>query len=123
MSASETRYAQRLVALQTEADAIDASLRAMDCVEPYVRSVGLSGDGPRAAAAKPSAPSDALPEFSARDQRQLEQEVLRSAHIVFCTLSGAGEALRLAEVDGGFETAIFDEAAQAAELSTLIPLQ
>ena len=76
MSASETRYAQRLVALQTEADAIDASLRAMDCVEPYVRSVGLSGDGPRAAAAKPSAPSDALPEFSARDQRQLEQEVL-----------------------------------------------
>ena len=49
--------------------------------------------------------------------RQLEREVVSSAHLVFCTLSGAGEAMRLAEYKGGFETVIFDEAAQASELS------
>ena len=32
-------------------------------------------------------------------QRALEREVLDNAHIVFCTLAGAGEARRLAEVD------------------------
>ena len=57
------------------------------------------------------------------EARHLEREVLDGAHIVFCTLNGAGEAHRLADVSGGFETVVFDEAAQAGELSTLIPLQ
>ena len=135
--------AAQLLSRQTEIDSLDAALRAMDCIEPYLRAAGSSAGATSgtaaasssssasaaggAAAAAPSAASAAdappPPTLSLRDQRALEAEVLHSAHIVFCTLSGAGEALRLAEVSGGFETAIFDEAAQAAELSTLIPLQ
>ena len=69
--------------------------------------------------------SSAIGSLDRGTQRLLESEVLERAHIVFCTLSGAGDVAlqRLAEISGGFETAIFDEAAQAAELATLIPLQ
>ena len=46
-------------------------------------------------------------------------DLLEAADIVFCTMSGAAD-FRL--VDVRFETAVFDEAAQAGELATLIPL-
>ena len=52
----------------------------------------------------------------------LEAAVLSRAHIVFTTMSSAA-GQRLAALEGGFETAVFDEAAQAGELPTLIPLQ
>jgi hypothetical protein len=82
-------------------------------------------DGTIASSDGASVASNAIGSLDRGTQRLLESEVLERAHIVFCTLSGAGDVAlqRLAEISGGFETAIFDEAAQAAELATLIPLQ
>ena len=88
------------------------------------RRGGRPIDGTTASSAGAVARS-AIGSLERSTQRLLESEVLERAHIVFCTLSGAGDLAlqRLAEISGGFETAIFDEAAQAAELATLIPLQ
>ena len=120
-------------------------MRSMECVitclqqqpQPQQRSSSrtpspfapASAEPPAAASAAAFATSasasstTAAPSLGKNEVRLLEREVLDGAHIVFCTLNGAGEAFRLAEVRGGFETVIFDEAAQAGELSTLIPLQ
>ncbi|VUC33204.1 unnamed protein product [Clonostachys rosea] len=55
-------------------------------------------------------------------RRQIQQEVLNSAHVLCATLSGSGhEMFRNLEVE--FETVIIDEAAQCVELSALIPLK
>ncbi|KAJ6444101.1 tRNA-splicing endonuclease [Purpureocillium lavendulum] len=54
-------------------------------------------------------------------RRQVQQEILNSAHVLCATLSGSGhEMFRNLEVE--FETVIIDEAAQCVELSALIPL-
>ena len=111
----EAALASRIVKLQLDMDSIDASIRSMAVVH------GCLAREPTSACSASSATAAA--KLGAREARLLEKEVLEGAHIVFCTLSGAGEAMRLAEVSGGFETVVFDEAAQASELSTLIPLQ
>ncbi|KND87274.1 Helicase SEN1 [Tolypocladium ophioglossoides CBS 100239] len=55
-------------------------------------------------------------------RRQVQQEILNSAHVLCATLSGSGhEMFRNLEVE--FETVIIDEAAQCVELSALIPLK
>jgi len=55
-------------------------------------------------------------------KQQTKQKVLNDADVVLCTLSGSGHDL-LANVKGGFGIVIVDEAAQAVELSSLIPLK
>ncbi len=60
--------------------------------------------------------------FSHQRLVNAEETVLNSAKIVFATLSGSGSD-RLSRIPGGFHTVIIDEAAQAVELSTLIPLR
>ncbi|KAH8662064.1 SEN1 N terminal-domain-containing protein [Xylariales sp. PMI_506] len=55
-------------------------------------------------------------------RRQVQQEIIDSAHVLCATLSGAGhETLKNLNVE--FETVIIDEAAQCVELSALIPLK
>lgn len=55
-------------------------------------------------------------------RRQIQQEILNSAHVLCATLSGSGhEMFRNLQVE--FETVIIDEAAQCVELSALIPLK
>ncbi|PHH72181.1 hypothetical protein CDD80_4722 [Ophiocordyceps camponoti-rufipedis] len=55
-------------------------------------------------------------------RRQVQQEILNSAHVLCATLSGSGhEMFRNLEVE--FETVVIDEAAQCVELSALIPLK
>ncbi|KAI1875942.1 uncharacterized protein JN550_001438 [Neoarthrinium moseri] len=55
-------------------------------------------------------------------RRQVQQQILDSAHVLCSTLSGAGhEMLKGLSVE--FETVIIDEAAQCVELSALIPLK
>lgn len=113
LNGEQAQLAQRLVVEQLKVDEIDAEVRVMDLVGSSLCRPKAHNDTVAAAAVQ----------MNGEARRLIEHEVIKSAHIVFCTLSGAGEALRLAEVSGGFETAIFDEAAQASELSTLIPLQ
>ena len=48
--------------------------------------------------------------------------ILSEAEVVCCTLTGSGVDY-LAKVQNGFRTVVVDEAAQAVELATLIPLQ
>ncbi len=56
------------------------------------------------------------------ERRRIRQQILMEADVICCTLSGAGhESLSSLSID--FETVIIDEAAQAVELSTLIPLR
>lgn len=56
------------------------------------------------------------------DRRRVRNEILLNADIICSTLSGAGhEALASLPID--FETVVIDEAAQAVELSTIIPLR
>ncbi|PWN29183.1 hypothetical protein BDZ90DRAFT_217623, partial [Jaminaea rosea] len=56
------------------------------------------------------------------DRRRIRNEILLDADVICSTLSGAGhEALASLPID--FETVIIDEAAQAVELSTIIPLR
>ncbi|CAO1632941.1 unnamed protein product [Sympodiomycopsis kandeliae] len=56
------------------------------------------------------------------DRKRVRQEILLNADVICSTLSGAGhEALASLPID--FETVIIDEAAQAVELSTLVPLR
>jgi hypothetical protein len=102
----------------TAAAAAAAAAAAVAAAAPLLDGRTASSDGAAVA-------SSAIGSLDRGTQRLLESEVLERAHIVFCTLSGAGDVAlqRLAEISGGFETAIFDEAAQAAELATLIPLQ
>ncbi|SPQ96780.1 unnamed protein product (mitochondrion) [Plasmodiophora brassicae] len=52
----------------------------------------------------------------------LRQELLSKANIVVCTLSGSGSPL-LSNVAHGFHTVIVDEAGQAVEPDSLVPLQ
>jgi senataxin len=55
-------------------------------------------------------------------RRKIRSEILQEADVICGTLSGSGnEALQLERFD--FEMIIIDEAAQAIELSTLIPLK
>lgn len=55
-------------------------------------------------------------------RRKVRSEILQEADVICSTLSGSGhEGLRLEQFD--FEMVIIDEAAQAIELSTLIPLK
>ncbi len=51
-----------------------------------------------------------------------KDEVIRDADIVFCTLSGAGHE-SLVKLNLEFDAVIVDEATQATELQTLIPLK
>ncbi|CAO1613045.1 unnamed protein product [Parajaminaea phylloscopi] len=56
------------------------------------------------------------------DRRRVRNEILLNADVICSTLSGAGhEALASLPID--FETVVIDEAAQAVELSTIIPLR
>lgn len=55
-------------------------------------------------------------------RRKIRSEILQEADVICCTLSGSGhEALHLERFN--FEMIIIDEAAQAIELSTLVPLK
>ena len=63
---------------------------------------------------------DTAKPLSRADRMALERAVLAEAELVFCTCSAAADS-RLESL--GFETAVFDEAAQAGELATLVPLQ
>ena len=55
-------------------------------------------------------------------RRKIRSEILQEADVICGTLSGSGnEGLQLEQFD--FEMVIIDEAAQAIELSTLIPLK
>lgn len=55
-------------------------------------------------------------------RRKIRSEILQEADVICGTLSGSGhEALQLEQFD--FEMVIIDEAAQAIELSALIPLK
>lgn len=55
-------------------------------------------------------------------RRKCRKEILQEADVICGTLSGTGhEALQLEEFD--FEMVVIDEAAQAIELSSLIPLK
>lgn len=55
-------------------------------------------------------------------RRKIRSEILQDAEVICGTLSGSGhEGLQLEQFD--FEMIIIDEAAQAIELSTLIPLR
>jgi senataxin len=55
-------------------------------------------------------------------RRQIQQQILDSAHVLCSTLSGAGHEM-LKNLNVEFETVIIDEAAQCVELSALIPLK
>lgn len=55
-------------------------------------------------------------------RRQVQQEVLNSAHVLCATLSGSGHEM-FRNLDVEFETVLIDEAAQCVELSALIPLK
>ncbi|KAF7551794.1 hypothetical protein G7046_g7610 [Stylonectria norvegica] len=55
-------------------------------------------------------------------RRQIQQEILNSAHVLCATLSGSGHDM-FRNLDVEFETVIIDEAAQCVELSALIPLK
>ena len=70
----------------------------------------------------PNTPEGERRRMAREETDALEAAVLSRAHIVFTTMSSAA-GQRLAALEGGFETAVFDEAAQAGELPTLIPLQ
>lgn len=56
------------------------------------------------------------------DRRRIQQEVLMDADVVCTTLGGAGHPT-LSSLPFDFETVIIDEASQAVELDTLIPLR
>lgn len=56
------------------------------------------------------------------DRKRIQQEVLMQADVVCSTLGGAGHPT-LNALPYDFETVIIDEAAQAVELDTLIPLR
>ena len=100
-----------MLALQEDIDKIDMSVRAIRCIEADTRRAAT----PLASSSAASAAATTFPfGLSLREVKLLELEALTNAHIVFTTLSGAGEGLRLAEVRGGFETVIFDEAAQVS---------
>lgn len=53
---------------------------------------------------------------------KLERSFLNEAHIVFCTLSGAGSS-RMSNLRRGFDHMVIDEAAQSVELSILVALR
>ncbi|PFH62772.1 hypothetical protein XA68_11995 [Ophiocordyceps unilateralis] len=55
-------------------------------------------------------------------RRQVQQEILNSAHVLCATLSGSGHEM-FRNLDVEFETVVIDEAAQCVELSALIPLK
>jgi senataxin len=54
-------------------------------------------------------------------RQQLEVSFLDSAHIVFTTLSSAG--LPALDASTRYDVLVVDEAAQAVELSTIIPMK
>jgi len=54
-------------------------------------------------------------------QDNLETSFLESAHIVFTTLSSAGN--RALDDSTRYDVLVIDEAAQAVELSTIIPMR
>lgn len=56
------------------------------------------------------------------DRRRARLEILGDADVICTTLSGAGHEM-LSGVSFDFETVVIDEAAQAVELSTIIPLR
>ena len=65
---------------------------------------------------------DGFQKFSAAiDRRRIKQAVLDDAQIVFTTLSLAGSGI-LNKISTQFDVVVIDEAAQAVEPSTLIPL-
>ncbi|PWY99732.1 hypothetical protein BCV70DRAFT_161805, partial [Testicularia cyperi] len=56
------------------------------------------------------------------DRRRARLEILSDADVICTTLSGAGHEM-LSGVSFDFETVVIDEAAQAVELSSIIPLR
>jgi hypothetical protein len=63
-----------------------------------------------------------LSTHSGKTIEQIELSILQSADIVCCTLSSSGSG-PMTRANIPFKTVIIDEAAQAVELATLIPLQ
>lgn len=59
---------------------------------------------------------------SEESKASIRLKLLRQSEIICCTLSGSGHDL-LAKLDCKFENVIIDEACQAVELSSLIPLK
>ncbi|CAD8048209.1 unnamed protein product [Paramecium primaurelia] len=57
-----------------------------------------------------------------QDTDKVKKEILNQAKVIFGTLSSSGSNV-LAQSELKFDTVIIDEAAQAVEISTLIPLQ
>ena len=55
-------------------------------------------------------------------KQHTKQKVLNDVDVVLSTLSGSGHDI-LNNIEGGFEIVIVDEAAQAVELSSLIPIK
>lgn len=54
--------------------------------------------------------------------QEIRSKILAEANVVVCTLSASGSAA-LGNVSHSFHIVIIDEAAQAQEIETLIPLQ
>lgn len=67
-------------------------------------------------------PSGQGGDTSTRARERLKRAVLEEAHIVACTLSFAGSA-QFQDMTRAFDVVVVDEAAQAVEPATLIPLQ
>ncbi|KMS93636.1 hypothetical protein BVRB_029480, partial [Beta vulgaris subsp. vulgaris] len=57
-----------------------------------------------------------------RSVQELRERLLSEANVLVCTLSGSGAAL-IGNIPHTFQVVIVDEAAQAHEIETLIPLQ
>jgi senataxin len=93
----------------------DALSRQFDRLKQQQREIGKQID-----ASKDSGNSVAR-EMELR-RRQVQQEILNSAHVLCATLSGSGHEM-FRNLDVEFETVIIDEAAQCVELSALIPLK
>lgn len=55
------------------------------------------------------------------ERERIKLAIIEEAHIVCCTLSFAGSAL-LQQISRPFDVVVIDEAAQAVEPATLIPL-
>jgi len=94
-----------IIHLRELASGHHATLRGLGC---------LPHDAP------PDGPPDAE-RFRSKSMKSLRTFVLNECHIVFCTMSSAAEPM-VSEMPGGFEIVLLDEAAQANEIATLVPM-
>lgn len=96
-SRQAAEFEAQIIRLTNQAGEQSALLRALECLPPANRRAD------RAAL------------------RPLSALVLDECEIVFCTMSAAAENL-VSEVAGGFDVVLLDEAAQAGELASLVPM-